>query len=833
MWGNPVAEMMYEGLRYFAGKGSPSSAFAISASGNDDATLNLPLPAWNNPYASGDYCARPFQVVISDINPSFDTDQVPGTSFGTYAGDVPGLNVSTLGDTLWGHEYGSAKDIFIGQSESVSDRAPTVKTAQSFSTVRGLSPEEPSKLGGYLAGSIAYFGQTNDVNPTASEVQNMSTFSVALASPLPQIKIPVGGRTITLVPFAKSVAGSSISAASNMFQPTNTIVDYYVDHMNALSGKFRINFEDVEQGADHDMDAIVEYNYRVNADNTLTVTLNSTYAAGGITQHMGYVISGTTADGLYLEVRDCDTANSGGTGTCSGNNPSTDPDYYLDTPPGVAPNGIYTDGQAVAVDRHPHLYPANSGTATFLKDPLWYAAKYGRFEDNNGNMLPDAGEWDKDGDGDPDNYFLVTNALTLSDQLSKAFSDILGTSSSAAAIATNSTRLDTNTLVYQARFDSNDWSGQIMAYPVNAEGGIEASVWEAGELIPLPADRHIYTINKDTSEGILFTWDTLTVAQKGYLNKDAAGATDNLGSQRLSYLRGVRTGEEQQGGTFRTRSRILGDIVNSDPWFAGTQNYGYDRLPGAEGASYLTFRHSAAYQGRLKMLYLGANDGMLHAIDAETGVEKFAYVPGVVFPNLSALTSPDYEHRFYIDGSPRASDAYIDIDGNGEKEWRTILVGTLGAGGKGIFAMDVTDPDNFSQSDILWEITSESTGFADLGFGIGQQPFIIRMQNGEWAAIFGNGFGSTAQNAVLYIVSLLDGSLIKAIDVGDAAGANGLSGAAPVDYHRDRIVDAVYAGDLKGNLWKFDVSDCGQRQLGRGFYRRLHQIPIIYSRRAQ
>ena len=165
--------------------------------------------------------------------------------------------------------------------------------------------------------SVSYYGHENDLNTVAGQ-QRVSTFAVALASPLPKIIIPVNGRTVTLVPFAKSVAGSSISAAEANFQPTNQIVDFYVDSITPTTGKFRVNFEDVEQGADHDMDAIVIYEYSVSGSN-VTVTLTSEYAAGGIVQHMGYVISGTTHDGIYLEVRDADTAAG------------TDTDYYLDT----------------------------------------------------------------------------------------------------------------------------------------------------------------------------------------------------------------------------------------------------------------------------------------------------------------------------------------------------------------------------------------------------------------------------------------------------------------------------------------------------------------------
>ncbi|MBW2164001.1 MAG: fimbrial assembly protein, partial [Deltaproteobacteria bacterium] len=304
-WGNPIAEMMYEGLRYFAGKSNPTSDFSsgVDSSGTYDSNLGLALPAWLDPYrtTSGGFesCAKPIQLVISDINPSYDTDQIPGSSFNNYSGDLSGLNASDLADTIWAGES-EASNIFIGESGSDSDGTPSAKAASSFKDIRGLAPEEPTKLGGYYAGSIGLYGQQTDIS-TASGDQNVDTLSVVLASPLPRIEIPVAGKTVTLVPFAKSVGGClGITPSSSDFQPTNQIVDFYVEviantgtgnedaaiNAGRPYGKFNINFEDVEQAADHDMDAIAEYEFSVNASNQIVVNLTSTYASGCIIQHM-------------------------------------------------------------------------------------------------------------------------------------------------------------------------------------------------------------------------------------------------------------------------------------------------------------------------------------------------------------------------------------------------------------------------------------------------------------------------------------------------------------------------------------------------------------------
>lgn len=169
----------------------------------------------------------------------------------------------------------------------------------------------------------------------------------------------------------------------NKFQPTNTIVDFFVEKITPTQGVFRINYEDVEQGADHDQDAIVEYYYQVQdaAGNPVTdpalgtqvaVTLNSISASGSIIQHLGYVISGTTKDGTYLEVRDSDT------GTGVSDDVGTDKDYYLDTPPGEDPGGAWKDNTHLPLTTTRIFYPGTgAATASLLKNPLWYAAKWG------------------------------------------------------------------------------------------------------------------------------------------------------------------------------------------------------------------------------------------------------------------------------------------------------------------------------------------------------------------------------------------------------------------------------------------------------------------------
>lgn len=848
MWGNPIAEMMYETLRYFAGKTSPHSAYDIAASGTADASLNLPKPSWANPYSTYPVCSKPFQLIISDINPSYDSDDLPGvdSNFGSgISDDLGGLNVKRVADFISSKEPEVLGDHFIGQVDSNNDSAPTAKTITGLGSVRGLSPEEPTKGGSYYSAAVAYYGLTNDINPTAGGKQKVNTFAVALASPLPRIEIPMSnGNKVTLVPFAKSVGGMSISATKGQFQPTNTIVDFYIDKLTPTFGNFRINFEDVEQGADHDMDAIVFYSYEVFVDpvdqiEKVKVKLSSEYAAGSIIQHIGYVIDGTTKDGIYLEV--CDSTNKS---TCE---TSADPDYFLDTPPGVWANSTsgWNDGKALPAVAERVFVPdssATSKTATLLKGPLWYAAKWGGFIDDKAlpNDLPDQlSEWDGNGDGDPDNYFLVTNALTLQERLAKAFDEVLARSGSAATVAVNSGSINSDTLLFQARFNSGDWSGQLLALPIDIDGNPKPAVWDARDKLQaiLPDNRKILTYKTSNRKGIAFRWPqayatpTTTELDASDVSLLLTGSTasnlQHYGQSLLNYLRGDASQESQVSGAlyhFRKRTYKLGDLVHSDPVYVGKprSNYPVDWGTGAaENAKpYIDFK--AAQASRKPVVYAGANDGMMHAFDGSNlstgGDELLAYVPSPVYKTLYQLVNPAQSHKFRVDGAPTVADTFYNSD------WHTTLVGGLGAGGQGYFALDVTNPSLFSEANasqlVLWEFTDAQD--ADLGFSF-SQPSLVRLKNGKWAAVFGNGYNSqaadghasTSGNAVLFIVDVQTGALIRKIDTltGPAQDPlslnrnNGLATPVVADLNDDGIADVAYAGDLYGNLWKFDLDN--------------------------
>lgn len=788
-WGNPIGEMMYEALRYYSGKKAATSAYAGTTT--KDAEVGLSSATWDDPYdtvnsaAKSPWCSKANILTLSDTNVSFDSDQLPGvySGFGSFSGDLTGLNVSTEANTISANEPDVAGKHFIGQSGATSDNVPTAKSVASLSSIRGLAPEEPTKQGSYYAASVAYFGKHTDLRTSLNGKQSTNTFVLALASPLPRIaaKLP-NGSVITLVPFAKSVDGMGISHTKGNFQPTNQIVDFYVEQIvnsgaadadSTVNGgryyaKFNINFEDSEQGADHDMDVIVEYEVAAQADNTLKVTLTPTYQAGSIKQAVGYVVSGSTKDGPYLVVEDeadstpyflnvPDTLNIG--------------DCDVSSPPAACKSLPYVGSSKSSVRT---FSASTSSAATLLKDPLWYAAKWGGFSDSNSNDKPDMTvEWDADGDGVPDTYFYAQNPAKLADSLKKAFDNLINRDTSSSNVTTNSTSINSGSMVYQAVYNSQRWSGDLIAYPVTTAGVSANPAWNEGAMLPAAASRNIFYRRRaiSPSEGIgrALTWGQLDTTEQGYFDGYLS---------YLNYVRGDRSQEVLNGGVLRDRGTYpVGDIVNSSP----------------------------VYVPELDTVFVGGNDGMLHAVNGTSGVERFAFIPAEAMPNLKGLTQVGYTHRYYVDGDIAVSGRTTQT-GN-----HNYLFALLGRGGKGLFALDVTDPTAFAVANSLWEYTptGSTTGAddTDLGYMVGR-PLFVKMNNGSAALVAGNGYNSSNGHAVLYIFFIgSDGSLtsVKKIDTG-ASGDNGLSAAAVYDTNGDGAVDAIYAGDLKGNVWKFDVS---------------------------
>jgi type IV pilus assembly protein PilY1 len=702
------------------------------------------------------------------------------------------LNISNLGGTIWNTEVGGSKKINIGEAVGIAnDSAPTAKTASSFGAIRGL-PEEPTKQGTYNAAAVAYYANTNPITTLGN--QRVQTFSIALSSTLPRIQMPVGSGTITLLPFGKVVSTGA----------TEQFTGFYIDSLYNMKGQpqsssvnggraqaiFRVVFDDCEQGCDYDMDSIVLYTVEVNAAGTLDVTAQTVYAKAGNESHMGYTIAGTTQDGIYLEV-------SGGG--------SSNVNYALDTPGTKLPGACPCTGTGSLLSSsiaHKRNFTASSGSTatsiTNLQNPLWYAAKWGGFGDaaNTTSSLPVAGQWDSNTAGTPNNYFLVTNASTLKAQLSKAFNQILQKNSAVAAPAVSQSLSASNSSSsYVNSLNVAYWSGDLTKSTTSSTTtGTTTTTstvqnWVASQQMPAWGSRQIMMANTAGTGLQSFTYSNLS-------NLTYAGVQlqTTLTSAQVDFVRGDTSKETS---TFRKRASLIGDVVNSGPVVVSTADFlpsVADTLDGTDG-TYATFKTTQA--SRRAQVYVGANDGMLHAFDATTGVEKFAFIPTAVISNLSTLSTSTYNsdsslHKYYVDGTSVTSDVYFG------GAWHTVLVGTLGGGGREVFALDVTNPDNIT---LLWEFTSQTD--ADLGYTFAA-PVIAKLHSGEWGVIVGNGYNGNNGNASLLILNIATGATIKKLAT-SVSGNNGLSSPVVLDANSDGIADYVYAGDLQGNVWRFDL----------------------------
>lgn len=420
-------------------------------------------------------------------------------------------------------------------------------------------------------------------------------------------------------------------------------------------------------------------------------------------------------------------------------------------------------------------------------------------------------------------FFNATNKLDLKSAFDQITSGIDAYSASAASVAFTSGQTSSGLGIFRTTYVSNQWSGDVERIAINSDGRLGASLWGASALLNVANTntRFIFTYNDETKRPVPFRQLTLlSTRQQNDLNLGPAGINDNKGQDRINYFRGDRTLE---GSVFRKRNQLLSDIVHASPVFVGIPESNWpDAAPFPTGTNqYSTFK--ANNLNRTPFIYVGTNNGMLHGLDARSGQIAMTYMPNILFSTtlnqgLHYLTWPNYSHRFYIDSEPQVQDAYVKITPNGSAAWRTLLMGGLGAGGRGYFLLNVTDPSQFSDSFLtnlfLWEFTSAHD--ADLGYTF-SQPIIGLMNNGRWAMIFGNGYNNTGTGrAKLFIVFLdggLDGIWTEGSDyikldtqIGSLTNLNGLSSPAVVDLDGNRSVDRIYAGDVQGNLWAFDVS---------------------------
>lgn len=501
-------------------------------------------------------------------------------------------------------------------------------------------------------------------------------------------------------------------------------------------------------------------------------------------------------------------------------------------------SGVYPDPYLT-----PAVYnnwPARENDNPSTVDDIWHAAVNTRGEFINARTPRD-----------------ITEAMR------RILASVGGGETPSGTIALTGSRVGTGSLsvvpTYTSANNGTDWFSTLTAQTVSADpitGALQyTSAWEAAAQLPAAGSRKIL-VGKTTTGVVptVGTFNSTTVSLNDLCN-DALSRCVGTGAGRnaisgaglgleitldnaINYLRGDQA-LETATKPLRKRTNRLGDIVNSSPLVSSPINdYGYRSLQGATAGTYNPYNYDAyltAKKTRRPMVYAGANDGMFHAFDGVTGVEQFAYVPATSLGHMGNLLFPYkaadkndqvFSHRYYVDGPVTVSDAYYG------GTWKTVVVGTAGAGGRGVFALNVSDPASFAASSVLWEVNDRVSTTAiknNIGHVLGK-PVIVPVKIGtvvQWKAIFGNGYDSINKTASLFVVDIATGA-VTTIGASEASqpGPNGLGNIIVLDRFvgsttsagSDGYADTVYAGDQNGAVWKFDLRSSSPAALTVPFF---------------
>lgn len=842
-WGNPFAELMLECYRYFAGA-KPTADFAADDSGLI-AGLNSQT-SWKNPQDDSTACAQLNLIAFNTGTVSYDGDSLGG---------VKDLHTSqsaeSLTNTVGDGEGINGNYYFVGKNGGNNNQLCTAKKIEGLGEADGICPTSPRLEGSYKAAGIAYHARTEDLRPDITDEQTVNTYGVALAPAIPNVvmQAPGTGRKITLLPACRnSDVGGNCGLVD--FKVVSQVVG-----ASTVTGSFYVSWEDSEQGADYDQDmnGILEYELTANQLKIKTdVFASSTSQALGF----GFIVSGTTEDGFHALSGVKEFSGYGCT-QCKAGDSAAFKTFTL----GVSS----IDGSRVSL----------------LESPLFYASKWGGFEDVDGNNKPDLErEWDRKNnrtgvygaDGLPDNYFFAVNPKELKTQLTHILIDILERTASGTAAAVISNTGAGDGAIYQALYNprvtdeagktsvtwvgalnalfldrfgnlrednsapfgqlnTSDWAVKIFydngarrtrlqRYTVNSDGSLGGalaepaeineirSIWSAQNELAQVADysvqrsqysepaakgRYILTGIDENGDGLIasaiqknlvnsevkpFTADTFIDNQSNNYRLLGITTFDEVkakyeASQLVDFTRGV---EGLQG--FRSRTLLtatgsfpwlLGDIVHSSPAVVGRPKESFD--VSFNDDTYRQFKRK--YQDRRQMVYVGANDGMLHAFnggfyDAQNaryklshqgetehslGAELWAYVPFNVLPHLQWLALPDYPHVYTVDGPVKTFDVNIfpddDVHPGG---WGTVLVATLRFGGgdytldpnsapdgdtsdditlrSSVVVIDVTDPER--PPNVLLEYTDERLGYTTA------EPTVVKFREVSAGGSFSN-----------------------------------------------------------------------------------------------
>ncbi len=921
-WGNPLSEIYAEALNYLSG-GNPTSVFS-EGPGTVFKDGQLSSVAWSDPITQQNSCATVFSLAFNASVNSYDNDQ---TTISIQGGMLNGASQTNVVGTREGFNN---RNFFVGSTTGNTNEPGygqcTAKQVTDFGAITGICPEAPAVEGSYHIAGLAHNARKDGIESIPGETQKVNTFAIALAANVPTIDVPFGGSTnVRILPAYRLLKTQPVPPATVPAGTTDgsgSIVDFKIVQPHTPIGnnqyyaKYYVNWEDSAQGGDYDQDmwGTIEYYADLNA-NTIRVDTHAVAQSTGLAaQLFGFVISGTTQDGFH--------AYSGILGA-----------NFVDPVPGVPGctecRASNSDPQPVATPPLPapqdgvqsYTFRLASGAADVLEPPLYYAAKWGGFEDLDGdgqfNNPQSNAEWDvidqqgnaaPNGDGVPDNYFFVTNPAALEQSLGKIFENVIERVSSGTAAAVVANDQQGTGAVFQAFYDpvkndganSVDWIGSLHALWIDSKGFLRedsdsggtkgvlddyqtdkvielffdqqaeksklrrfssnqadvfdesgsvelelselAPIWNAREKLSelshaTIGNQRTYTDTADNGRYI-FTWfdaDFDRVVDSSFAGSEivdfVASEIDStnfrwldtnteVDAERLvEWLRGKDDGltefrsrkvdYDEDGDTLMDNGQDeimrLGDIIHSTPVSVAAPAEAYDLL--SLDASYAAFREH--YRHRRQVVYVGSNDGMVHAFNAgfynavnrrfelelsgETrhplGTELWAYVPKNLLPHLQWLGRKDYTHVYYVDNTVRVFDARIfNPSSTHPGGWGTILVAGMRFGGgtdntgisldidadgqadvktkSAYVVMDITDPEqpptllaelsppNLQLTTNFPMVVAMSCPQASLNSGCGPD---------KWYLVFGSGPTSTStasyvsaggQNADVFVFDL-------------------------------------------------------------------------------